>query len=270
MPKLGAMAQISRPFQIALLAVVLLGGVWLFALRGKPQTSQPATVVTHVVTPAAKAPASASAPTAPGVSGLSRVIAKAHGAVSTSQQNAKQLEEKSARASSETSAAASGAAASGGTASASAPHVNKTVAPKKASHVVATPVAKTPVAPVSKAPSKASVLGKPAHQQAVEAELNAGDVVVLLFWDRKGFDDVAVQRAVSTLASARAKVAVHVAVAGEVASFGSITRGVQVFQTPTVLIVGKRGQTAVITGLTDTYSLQQAIADARSTQTHSS
>jgi hypothetical protein len=266
MPKQWAMAQISRPFQIALLSVALLGGVWLFALRGKSQTSPPATVVTHVVTPAAKAPASASVPTAPGVSGLSRVIAKAHGAVTTSQQNAKQLEEKSAQASSETSARASvPAAASGGTASSSAPHVNKTVAPKKASHVVATPVAKTPAAPVSKAPSKASALGTPAHQQAVEAELKAGDVVVLLFWDRKGFDDVAVQRAVSTLASTRGKVAVHVAVAGEVASFGSITRGVQVFQTPTVLIVGKRGQTAVITGLTDTYSLQQAIADARST-----
>ena len=43
--------------------------------------------------------------------------------------------------------------------------------------------------------------------------------------------------------------------AKEVASFGSVTRGVQVYGTPTILIVNKHGQTTTLTGLQDAFSI---------------
>ncbi len=94
------MTHISRPFQIALAALVLFIAVWFIALRGHSSSSS------------SSAPAPASSPSsqaqsapgggtpaskggvyhgsAPGVEGLSRAIQKARGAVAQSQQNAKQ------------------------------------------------------------------------------------------------------------------------------------------------------------------------------------
>jgi hypothetical protein len=97
----------------------------------------------------------------------------------------------------------------------------------------------------------------------VESALAKGDVVVLLFWNKKGADDVADADAVRAVAQRTGKTAVMFATANEVAAFGSVTRGVQIFGTPTVLIVGKSGKATVVTGLTDVFALQQAIAEAR-------
>jgi hypothetical protein len=251
------MAQISRPFQIALAGIALLGLVWVFALH-RPASSS---------TTAAKAPAVAAAtPTqasssngspaggtsggaskiyhgsAPGVAGLTRAIAKAHGAVATSQQNAKQLEEKSAQA--------SGAATSSSSSTPTTPAL--TPAPAKTS---APTVAKTPAPAHSKVPSLA-------RQHLVEAELAKGRVVALLFWSSKGADDVAVKSAIDSLARSDHGLAVHVVAADQVASFGTITRGIQVYGTPTILIVGKHGQTRTLTGLQDAFAIQQAVSEA--------
>lgn len=246
------MAQISRPFQIGLVAVVVLAGVWLFALHGHSSSSS-----SESSAPPAKPPASAAAQekaaaapspvyhgSAPGVHGLSADVAKAHGAVATSQQNAKQLEQKSAQASSATPAHAQSSSATPAAPAASAKH-GTVIVHKQLS------------TPSGKASSTTLV-----HQRRVEGQLKAGDVAVVLFWDRNGSDDVAVHRAVMSL-NGHHKVAVTVATPGEVASFGSITRGVQVFGTPTVLVVGKSRQATVITGFTDAFTIQQAIAEAR-------
>ena len=58
---------------------------------------------------------------------------------------------------------------------------------------------------------------------------------------------------------------VQEASASQVASFGSITRGVQVYATPTMLVINKHGQTIVLTGVQDAFSIEQAIDEARST-----
>ena len=103
------MAQISRPFQIALLAMVVLAGVWFFALQGHSSSGGSSAIRARAragASPSAAAKKAAGAPTtvyhgaAPGVEGLSRAIANAHKAVATSEQNAKQLASKSAQASS--------------------------------------------------------------------------------------------------------------------------------------------------------------------------
>ena len=245
------MAQISRPFQIALAAVVLIGGVWLFALQGdsssKSSSSQPAASSPSGSGAGSSSPASADAETggttAPGVSGLSRAIAKAHGAVTTSEQNARQLQQKSDAASSSSNQTSESASA-------------QTPAPAKATQ--STP-ARTAPAPTK--PNRVAVLAT--KQKTVESKLRAGDVVVLLFWDHKGADDIAVHNAVRGLAHGNHKIAVYQSSSKQVAAYGTVTRGVQVLGTPTVLVVGRHGKTKTLTGLTDRYALRQAISEAR-------
>ena len=59
------------------------------------------------------------------------------------------------------------------------------------------------------------------------------------------------------------KIAVHVALANQVSSFGSFTRTIQVYGTPTILLVNKQGDTTTLTGLMDSFSLKQAITEAK-------
>lgn len=315
MPKLEEMAQLSRPFQIALVAVCLLAGVWLFALRGhssSPSSSSSAPVVT-VSAPAASKPATAGAahsgsastaaseakaaakPThiyhgsAPGVEGLTRAIAKAHGAVATSQQNAKQLEAKSAQASGESAPSAS----SSSSASVSQPATPAThsgpVVTEPAEHASATSSTTPTHSTVKPQPIKAQTgAGRtPARQALVERALDEGKVAVILFWNPKGADDVAVNDELRLLEAVHhlirplartpqlrralkasgleleKRFAAFTSSASQVASYGSITRGVQVYGTPTILIVNKRGETTVLTGVQDAFSIEQAIDEAR-------
>jgi len=271
------MAQISRPFQIGLVAVALLAGVWLFALRGhSSSSSEPTAPATPAQAPSASAQAAAAAaPTpvyhgsAPGLTGLTGAIAKAHAAVAGSQQNAKQLEQRSAQASS-ASAQTTSTPTAGSAAAAAAP-----------THAAAPSTTKVIVSGSAGAVLAATLV----RQRTVEAELKAGDVVAILFWDPRGSDDVAVRHELQLLAGIHShpnavahsalalrllgplgprlvrKIAVHEALASEVASFGSITRGIQVYGTPTILLIGRSGQVNVVSGLTDVYSLQQAVEE---------
>jgi hypothetical protein len=256
------MAQISRPFQIALAAVAVLGLVWAFALHrpsSNSSTASKAAAEREVAAATPKASASkGSAATggksggsgtyhgsAPGVAGLTGAVAKAHGAVTTSQKNAKQLEEKSAQASGSATPSSSSSSATSTPAKTNAPV--KTSAPTH----TATP------APVhSKAPSLA-------RQHLVEDELAQGRIVALLFWSPKGADDVAVKNAIEQLAKGDHGIAVQLANAKQVASFGTITRGIQVYGTPTLLIIGQHGKTHTLTGLQDAYAIQQTVSEAR-------
>lgn len=284
MPKGFLMDQISRPFQIALVAVGLLAAVWLLAIHGRsastPESSGSATSTTPAVTSGAaqEKAAAAATPTykgaAPGVAGLTGAIAKAHGAVATSQQNAKELAGKSAQASSTATAAPSTTAAVPAT---------KAAAPATTTHVstthVSTKHSSTTVVKVTK--------GAPAGQRAVESDLAKGNVVVLLFWTPAGSADQAVHDELRALNAIHnklrsqqnnptvkrlesvtglqfaGKIAVHEASAAQVTYFGSITRGVQVNGTPTLLVINKHGRTITLAGLQDAYAIEQAIDEAR-------
>jgi len=278
------MAQLSRPFQIALVAVVLLAGVWLFALQGHSSSpagstsspavsaSAPATSTasspavgdstTSVSTTAAKpAPAHHGHPSGSSLGGLGHAINQANRAAAITQQHEKQLETKASQGTNEQAPTTTSSARSGAPARTTKAGTTKSAAPP----VVRTP-AKSPASSAHKgtgAPSTSSVLAKPSGQLAVESDLAKGNVVVLLFWNPAGTDDVVAHRAVRSV-SHRRHVAVLQAPASQVASFGSITRGVQVNQTPTILVINKRGQTIVLTGSQDAFSIEQTIAEARS------
>src|SRR5271165_3993258 len=254
----GRMAQLSRPVQIGLLGVILLAAVWLVLLQGHstssttPESSASAPAVQTVTTSTSTSTHSSGGGSsvyhgsAPGVAGLTKAIAKAQGAVATSEQNAKTLEQKSAQASDE---------------SASSAHSSTPAAAAKA--VASQPTSATRTKPAKPSAPNASKTGTPANQRRVEAELAKGETALILFWNPRGADDAAVHRAVQDLNRSRLKIAVSYAGANQVASFGTITRGVQVYGTPTLLIVNRKGQTITLTGLQGSYAIEQAISEAR-------
>lgn len=269
------MAQLSRPYQFGLLGVVLLAAVWLVLIQGHSSTSTTpgsgsSAPAVQTVTTSTAVPAKHAAPkgskiyhgSAPGVTGLTGAVAKAQGAVSTSQQNAKALEQKSAAASNE-AAAPTHPSSSSSSAAATAPA--KAVATKPTSAAKTAPAKATPATPSKTAAPNASTRTTIAvNQRIVEAQLAKGKIAVILFWSPRGADDVSVRRAVQQLSGRRPlKIAVSYARANQVASFGTITRGIQVYGTPTLLVVNKKGSAITLTGLHDSFAIQQAISEAR-------
>ena len=281
------MAQLSRPYQIALAAVVMLALVWVVALRAHgsnpseplPASLSPSTPAggsagsasspsagrssgSPAATSASNAAAQAKAPSAPtpiyhgaapGVEGLTRAIAKAHGAVATSQQNAQQLQRKSGEASNEPRATATaGSTLATGAASRHKPAAGATLAHRTTSHATR-----------SRAGSSAAASGRAAQQVAVERELTQGKTVMLVFGTSNSTVDVSVLAQAKALASlSKGAVTVHAARANQVGMFGSITEVAHVYQTPTILIVNGHGVVSTLTGLTDVFALQQAVREA--------
>jgi hypothetical protein len=261
MPKEEAMTNISRPFQIALAALVLLVAVWFLALRGHSggessssssssptsASSSPASPSASQTTPGGGTPASKGGVyhgSAPGVEGLSRAIQKARGAVAQSQQSANQKGSAQSSTGAQTQRAQSHTSQSQG--------AKQTQAQARQSQQAHN-------SQLSKAAS-----GVPAMQVVVEGELKHGKVVAVLFWNPKGAVDATVRRELRAAGRAQhGKLAVHVARSNRVGSFGSFTHTVQVYSTPTILLINAKGSTSSLTGLTDAFSIAQAIKEVK-------
>jgi hypothetical protein len=338
MPKLGGMAQLSRPFQIVLLAALALamlmvtfmvlhrsGGTASSGGSSPSVASSAGSSASHAATHAAASGAGSGhvyhGPV-PGLEGLTRDIKRAHVAAGKAERGVGYEEAHAGQTHGSTAStsgggsvqthASTGSAASAHRASATAktnsnaPAMAKTHPGASAtarshaqthgtqthgSHAAATPGATAALTlhhlteavhlkavldlldPTLKAEvasgegvfirAMSSYL-QPASQVTVAAELKHGKTVLLLFLNPMAYDDDAV--AIETVTVARHlghSVAVHYAQAGQVNAFGSITREIQVYQTPTLLIVTPNRQVTTLTGLTDHYAIEQAVAEAR-------
>ncbi len=275
---MAQLKQISRPFQIALVAVVVLFALWFVVLRhassestspsassGQPATSsQPAASSSSSGSSGSSGSSASGTSTyhgsAPGVAGLTRAIAKARGAVAQSQQNAQRLQSKEKQASSASGAAQATAAKP--TSSTSAKSVAGAT-PARAKAQTAPQSAAKPSSGAASAAARAKA-GIPVLQSKIEAQLKHGQLVAILLWNPKGSVDKVVH---SNLQSAKrsfpGKLAVHVATSGQVGSFGTFTRAVQVYSTPTILLINPKGATSSVTGLTDSFAIDQAIREAK-------
>ncbi|HEY7962392.1 MAG TPA: hypothetical protein VID29_10755 [Solirubrobacteraceae bacterium] len=277
------MAQLSRPYQMVLAAMVLLAMVWFAVLHrpgaggGSSSSNVPAAAAPPAAPATAKGPGSPSSVyhgSAPGVEGLTRAIAKAHGAVATSEQNAAALAHKSEQAS------AAGTPAATGTAPATHSSAAATANPAHgATHSGAAASGAKPTTaahPTRAAKPTAAARPKPAAgrdtaghaREALQAqlagELKQGKVLLLLFWNPRSSDDVSVRNQLKAVAAKlKGRVAVHIALAGEVGRYGAVTRDVQVFGTPTLLVVGPHGLAGTVTGLVDAFGIEQAVSEAR-------
>ncbi len=269
------MAQLSRPYQIALAASVLLALVWFVALRPHSTSSTP---VASTPVPAAAAKASAPAGTTH-IEGLTRAVKHAHGAAAIAQSQANKAESSSAEAPSQTTTVKSSsttvtAAKPAGASGSAAKTTKSTMIHTQQAAVPAGTVTKSSVTVTrsskhggpsgSVTVTKTAVHAAPAQQVAVEKQLKQGKIVVVLFWNPKGADDVAVHKELQVVEKKLGgKVAVHYAFAKQASSFGSITQAIQVYQTPTILLVNGKGLTTTLTGFTDAFSIEQTIDEAR-------
>jgi hypothetical protein len=93
-------------------------------------------------------------------------------------------------------------------------------------------------------------------------DIRAKKVVVMLFWNADGADDIATRGVIRGLDRRNGKVAVHVVPIRRVGEYDSVTRGVHVVQSPTTIVIDRQRRTRVITGLTEPQELQQAVGDA--------
>jgi hypothetical protein len=269
MPNGVRMAQLSRPYQIGLAAVALLAAAWLLLIQGhhsspsEPSSSQAPSAQTH----AAHAPAAPAKAHAQGTAGqatghgsskslgaLGHNIEQARGAVATSQKNAHELEAKSAQASSQSAPEHSSATSSSSSPSKTAGSAGAATQTKSA----------VPSKSTQSAPSKRGTVRAAAafRQHLVEAQLHQGKIVLIFFWNPKGSDDRAVNRSLGQLPHG-SRIAIDRARANAVSTFGTITRGVQVYGTPTLLVVNKKGEVTTLTGVQDRFTIAQAIEEAR-------
>ncbi len=229
--------------QIALVAVVLLAGMWFTVLRPKSDdgggTSTPA--------PAAATPDASASKAAPGVKGLTGAVDKAKGAAATSDATNAKVQ------------AATGGTTAAGTSAA------------KAAPAQAAPTAKAAPVKKLKASKPVTAAKKPAKPVAAVdpstkllAHLAQGKVVVLLFHGN-GADDRAARTAARELAAADKKVVVAQTSISNVGRYEAITRGVEVMVAPTIVVIGKDRKARVVTGYTDVDVLRQMVGDARRT-----
>jgi hypothetical protein len=255
--------------QIALVAVVLLAGMWFTVLKPKSADSTSSAPVAQTTT-------QSSEPVAPGVKGLTSAIDKAKGAAATSDAANAKIQ-----------------AATGGTASTAAPAATATATATKRTTV--TRKAATTTAASRKSGTKAAtakaVAARPATTKATAtattrtatatrtaaakpaapvdpsarllAYLKQGKTLVVLFYGR-GADDKAARKAVhqTALTDPKHVVSAYVPIS-KVGSYEAITTDVNVLAAPTILVIASNGRATPLTGYVDAEVVRNAVAAAR-------
>jgi hypothetical protein len=93
------------------------------------------------------------------------------------------------------------------------------------------------------------------------ASVDAGKVAVVLFWNKNATDDRATRRALRRIDLHRGKVVASAVPIDDVGRYEAITRGAQVLESPTVLVIGAGGKARSITGYAQAKEIDQAISD---------
>jgi hypothetical protein len=224
----AGVAQVNRPMQIALVAVVLLAGMWFTVLRPKGNETVDDPI-----------PAQA----APGTAGLSSAVDKAKGAVASSQASADATQAAAAQASGEAAAPAPASASATPSATAGTPAA-KAAAAKKA------------------AADKQAAADKADPSTRLFPFLDKGKTVVLLFYG-KGAEDAAARKAVRRTAESDKNVISAYAPIAEVGEYAAITTDVPVLTSPTVLVIGKDRKARTLDGFLEAATIKQAVGDVR-------
>lgn len=225
------MSQVSPPIRILLIGAVVFMAAWMTVL--KPKTEE-------------EAPPAATTATAANVQSGAPAVSQSGKAVQTAQQAA--------------ATASQAASARAGEAPASAPSTTS-AAPASAAAKPATATAPAGQ-PAAAAGSKGSAASQAALPTSVAKAIADKKVLVMLFWNSKGLDDRAVRREMRGIDRHKGKVKVHVADIKDVARYGPITRGVNMDQSPTVVVVDRKLQAEALVGYNDRGLIQQAVSDA--------
>jgi len=225
------MSQISPPIRILLVCAVAFLAAWMLFLRPKDEAGTPA----------------ASAPSAPATRPVD-----AGG--STAGSFAGKAVEKANNAAAASDAANENLAAATGEKPADAP----------------TATASTPAAKPADEPAASAASGAPTAKAAdanglplrVLRAMGERKVVVLLFWSPKSVDDKAVRKALTGIDRHKGKVLAHATNVKKIAAYAPITRGADVKQSPTVVIVDRDRTVKTLVGYVDRVTIDQAVSDA--------
>jgi hypothetical protein len=201
--------QVSLPYRVAIVALVVVGGLWFAVLRPKSDTTSQSN-------------------TAPGVTGLANDVSKAKDAANVSN-------------------AANAAAGADATSTSQTP-------------AAAAPQPGTPAKngePADKGLAADAVAGDPS--KPLLADVDRGKVAVVLFWNKKASDDRATRQALRHVDLRHGKVVTTAVPIGDVGKYEAITRGAQVLESPTVLVIGAGGKARAITGYTQTSEIDELV-----------
>ncbi len=223
------------PYRIALVGLLVVGVLYLLVLKPKDEEVVPAAAPAAV--PAVTQPATTATTGGNGITGAG---GRAQGAAAT-QTAADAATAKAADAASETPSTTT--ATPGATA--------------------ATPSATTAGTPAATAGTPAVAAPDRDPSAPILAELERGHTPVILFTNADAADDRAVRRALRRIDTRGGKVDVHVVSIKRVGEYEAITSGVQVTQSPTLLVIGRQKTASRIVGFTTTAEIDQLVGDVR-------
>jgi hypothetical protein len=256
--------------QIALVAVVLLAGMWFTVLKPKPADNS-------VAPAAASSPSSSSEPVAPGVKGLVSAVDKAKAASAKSDATNAKIQAGSGSAATVSGSPATPAATKAAP-STPAKTPAKAKAPTRAKVATGAAAAKSGTktatakaqAAAPKAPAKAKTPVTVATPKSdvdpsdrLLAFLAKGKTLVILF-EGKGADDKAARKAVHRTAKGDPKhvVSAYIPIS-EVGNYEALTSDINILAAPSILVIGTDHKATLLSGYVDVQSVRQAVGDAR-------
>jgi hypothetical protein len=216
--------QLSLPYRIALVALLAVCALWFTVLKPKDPAIEPATP-------------------APGVTGLANGVNAAKGAAAASEASAAATQN------------ATGGSATGAT-------TRSTTSGAHAAAVGAKTVSETPSSAKSAKAKAAKPKAAGDRSAPLLRALERDRAVVLLFFNKRGIDDKAVRRAVADVDRRDGRVVVKAVPVSQVGRYQAITRGAQILQAPTALVIAPGKTAQPIVGYTTTVELDQAVGDA--------
>ena len=221
------MSQISPPIRILLVCAVAFLAAWMLFLRPKTDAGVP----DSTPTPAATTPVEAGGQPAESLAG--KAVEQANDAAATQDARTEELE-----------------AATGETAATPATNATAGTTPADAG---------TPATGSQAEVSESTDTGLPLR---VLTALGDKKVVVLLFWNPKAVEDKAVRKALRGIDRHHNKVLAHATNVKKIAAYQQITRGAEVEQSPTVVVVDRDRKVETLVGYVDRQTIDQAVTDA--------
>ena len=224
------MSQISPPIRILLVCAVAFMAAWMLFLRPKTESGAPAASTPVTAAP----PVEAGGDKASSLAG--KAVEKANEATATQDARAEEL-------------------AGGVGETAAAPATNNATAVTQPADA-AQPVQGTPAKLNKKEVAEGGLPLRVLHA------LGDRKVVVILFWQPRAAEDKAVRKALAGIDRHHNKVLAHATHIKRVASYQQITRGAEVEQSPTVVVIDRNRQVTSLVGYVDRQTIDQAVTDA--------
>jgi hypothetical protein len=220
------MSQISPPIRILLVCALAFLAAWMLFLRPKDDAGTPAAATP---TTQSSKPVEAGGEKADSLAG--KVVEEANEKTAAQDARAEQL--------------------AGGAPTAAAPSTSTAAAAPSGEPAAAAP---------GKLTKKAAAAG--GLPLRVLRAMGERKVVVLLFWSPKAAEDKAVRKALEGVDRHKGKVLAHATHIKRIAAYGQITRGADVAQSPTVVVVDRNRKVETLVGYVDRPSIDQAVTDA--------